>query len=282
MQDLFDLTDKVAIVTGGNGGIGRAIALALAQHGADIVVAARNEQKTATVVAEVEALGRRGIGVRCDVLRHDDISATVDTAVRELGSVNILVNNAGVGHGGQPTQSVALDTWQRVIDINLTSVFVFCQAVYPALVKAGGGKIINVGSGFSLLAGAGNAPYSASKAGVWNLTRTMALDWGSRQHPGEPDCPRVDPHRDDRGRPGGQGAGGAHRRSDTGRSFRGAGGSGWHRCLPRFRGVGFHHWYLHPSLRWPGGRHHGVASAERRHHRVADRGGGAKPPSPAA
>ena len=179
MQDLFDLTDKVAIVTGGNGGIGRAIALALAQHGADIVVAARNEQKTATVVAEVEALGRRGIGVRCDVLRHDDISATVDTAVRELGSVNILVNNAGVGHGGQPTQSVALDTWQRVIDINLTSVFVFCQAVYPALVKAGGGKIINVGSGFSLLAGAGNAPYSASKAGVWNLTRTMALDWAA-------------------------------------------------------------------------------------------------------
>ena len=144
MQDLFDLTDKVAIVTGGNGGIGRAIALSLAQHGADIVVAARNEQKTATVVAEVEALGRRCIGVRCDVLRHDDISATVDTAVRELGGVNILVNNAGVGHGGQPTQSVALDTWQRVIDINLTSVFVFCQAVYPALVKAGGGKIINV------------------------------------------------------------------------------------------------------------------------------------------
>ena len=111
MQDLFDLTDKVAIVTGGNGGIGRAIALALAQHGADIVVAARNEQKIATVVAEVEALGRRGIGIRCDVLRHDDISATVDTAVRELGGVNILVNNAGVGHGGQPTQSVALDTW---------------------------------------------------------------------------------------------------------------------------------------------------------------------------
>ena len=177
MRNLFDLTAKVAIVTGGNGGIGRAIALGLAQHGADIVVAARNEHKTAAVVSEVEAMGRRGIGVRCDVLRHDDITATVDTAVRELGGVNILVNNAGVGHGGQPTHTVQLETWQRVIDTNLTAVLLFCQAVYPELVKAGGGKIINVGSGYSLRSAAGNAPYSASKAGVWNLTRTIALDW---------------------------------------------------------------------------------------------------------
>ena len=167
----------MAIVTGGNGGIGRAIALGLAQHGADIVVAARNEHKTAAVVSEVEAMGRRCIGVRCDVLQHDDITATVDTAARELGGVNILVNNAGVGHGGQPAQTVQFETWQRVIDINLTAVFLFCQAVYPELVKAGGGKIINVGSGYSLRSAAGNAPYSASKAGVRNLTRTMALDW---------------------------------------------------------------------------------------------------------
>ena len=123
MRGLFDLTGKVAIVTGGNGGIGRAIALGLAQHGADIVVAARNEHKTAAVVSEVETMGRRCIGVRCDVLQHDDITATVDTAARELGGVNILVNNAGVGHGGQPTHTVQLETWQRVIDINLTAVF---------------------------------------------------------------------------------------------------------------------------------------------------------------
>ena len=179
LQNMFDLTGKVAIVTGGNGGIGRAIALALAHHGADIVVAARNERKTATVTGEVEAMGRRCIGVRCDVQQHGDITATVDTALREFGGVNILVNNAGVGHGGQPTQTVSLATWQRVIDVNLTSVFLFCQAVYPVLVEAGGGKIINVGSGFSLNAAAGNAPYSASKAGVWNLTRTMALDWAA-------------------------------------------------------------------------------------------------------
>ena len=120
MSDMFDLTGKVAIVTGGNGGIGRAIAIGLAQHGADIVVAARNEQKTATVVKEIEALGRRCIGVRCDVLEQDDIHNTVDRAVGELGSLNILVNNAGIAPGGEPAQTVALETWHRVIDTNLT------------------------------------------------------------------------------------------------------------------------------------------------------------------
>ena len=203
MRGLFDLTGKVAIVTGGNGGIGRAIALGLAQHGADIVVAARNEDKTAAVVSEVEAMGRRCIGVRCDVLQHDDITATVDTAARELGGVNILVNNAGVGHGGQPTHTVQLETWQRVIDINLTAVFLFCQAVYPELIKAGGGKIINVGSGYSLRSAAGNAPYSASKAGVWKPDADHGARLGRRQHPGESHCARVDPHRDDRSRLGG-------------------------------------------------------------------------------
>ena len=110
MSKLFDLSGKVAIVTGGNGGIGRAIAIGLAQHGADIVVAARNERKTAAVVDEIRELGRRAVGVRCDVLERADIDRTVATAVRDLGSVNILVNNSGVGHGGQPTHTVALDT----------------------------------------------------------------------------------------------------------------------------------------------------------------------------
>ena len=111
MRDLFDLTAKVAIVTGGNGGIGRAIALGLAQHGADIVVAARNEHKTAAVVSEVEAMGRRGIGVRCDVLQHEDITATVDTAVRELGGVKAGVWNL--------TRTMALDWAGDNIQVNL-------------------------------------------------------------------------------------------------------------------------------------------------------------------
>ena len=178
MSSLFDLTGKVSIVTGGNGGIGRAIAIGLAEHGSDIVIAARNETKTESVVKEILSMGRRCIGVRCDVLEREDIVKTVDTAANELGKLNILVNNAGIGQGGELPQDIASERWQNVIDVNLTSPFVFSQIAYPALVKAGGGKIINVGSGYSLKAAAGNAPYAASKAGLWNVTRSLALDWG--------------------------------------------------------------------------------------------------------
>ena len=178
MSNLFDLTGKVAIVTGGNGGIGRALAIGLAEHGSDIVIAARNQEKTESVVKEILALGRRCIGVQCDVLERKDIIKTVDTAVNELGKLNILVNNAGIGQGGELPQDVTSETWQNVIDINLTAQFVFSQIAYPALVKSGGGKIINTGSGYSIYAAGGNAPYAASKAGVWNMTRSLALDWG--------------------------------------------------------------------------------------------------------
>ena len=178
MGNLFDLTGKVSIVTGGNGGIGKGIALGLAEHGSDIVIAARNQEKTESVVKEILSMGRRCIGVQCDVLERRDIVKTVDTAVNELGRLNILVNNAGVSHWGERTEDVAIETWQRTIDINLTAPFVFSQIAYPALVKAGGGKIINIGSGFSHKAAAGNAAYAASKAGLWNVTKSLALDWG--------------------------------------------------------------------------------------------------------
>jgi len=177
MSEMFDLTGKVAIVTGGNGGIGRAIAVGMAQHGADIVVAARNEQKTAAVVKEIEALGRRCLGVRCDVLEQDDIINTVEMAVRELGSLNILVNNSGIGQGGEPTQTVTLETWHQVIDTNLTSAFLFSKAAHPMMVKAGGGKIINIGSMTSIFGSDWVAPYSASKGGVVQLTKSLAIAW---------------------------------------------------------------------------------------------------------
>jgi 2-deoxy-D-gluconate 3-dehydrogenase len=178
MSNLFDLTGKVSIVTGGNSGIGKGIAIGLAEHGSDIVIAARNQEKTENVVKEILSMGRRCIGVQCDVLERRDIVKTVDTAVNELGKLNILVNNAGLGQGGERTEEIAFETWQKVIDTNLTAPFVFCQVAYPALVKSGGGKIINIGSGFSHRAAAGNAAYAASKAGLWNMTRSMALDWG--------------------------------------------------------------------------------------------------------
>ena len=178
MTNLFDLTGKVSIVTGGNGGIGKAIALGLAEYGSDIVIAARNEKKTEDVVKQILAKGRRCIGIQCDVLQRSDITKTIEAAVNELGGLHILVNNAGIGQGGEPPQDISIEWWQQVIDTNLTSPFVFSQAAYPELVKCGGGKIINIGSGYSIKAAAGNAAYAASKAGLWNMTRSMALDWG--------------------------------------------------------------------------------------------------------
>ena len=178
MKNLFDLRSKVSIVTGGNGGIGKAIALGLAEYGSDIVIAARNAKKTKDVVKQILAKGRRCIGIQCDVLQRSDITKTIEAAVNELGGLHILVNNAGIGQGGEPPQDISIESWQQVIDTNLTSPFVFSQAAYPAMVKCGGGKIINIGSGYSIKAAAGNAAYAASKAGLWNMTRSMALDWG--------------------------------------------------------------------------------------------------------
>ena len=178
MKNLFDLTGKVSIVTGGNGGIGKAIALGLAEYGSDIVIAARNEKKTEDVVKQILAKGRRCIGIQCDVLQRSDITKTIEAAVNELGGLHILVNNAGIGQAGEPPQDISIEWWQQVINTNLTSPFVFSQAAYPAMVKCGGGKIINIGSGYSIKAAAGNAAYAASKAGLWNMTRSMALAWG--------------------------------------------------------------------------------------------------------
>ncbi len=173
----FDLTGKVAIVTGGNGGIGLGIARGLARAGADIVIAARNEEKTAGALAEIEALGRVCLGVRCDVTRREDVDKTIEAALQKFDHVNILVNNAGYGGVTGRPQSIKEDEWDCMIDINLKSVFVFSQAIYPVLVKAGGGKIINLASIYSLFGGPLNAHYSASKGGVLQLTKSLAAAW---------------------------------------------------------------------------------------------------------
>lgn len=176
MQHPFDLTDRIALVTGGNGGIGRGIALGLARAGADVVVAARDEGKTTAVVSEIAALGRRCLGVRCDVRDRDDIARAVEAALAEFGTLSILVNNAGIARGGPP-ESIAQEAWDAVIDTNLTASFLCAQAVYPAMVAAGGGKIINIGSEYSLFGSAAVVPYSASKGGVIQLTKSLAVAW---------------------------------------------------------------------------------------------------------
>jgi len=172
----FDLTGKVAVVTGGNGGIGRGIAIGLARAGANIVIAARNEAKTRSVIAEIRGLNRRCVGIKCDVNNYDEIEAAVKTTLYELGGLNILVNNAGVSGGGLP-QFIPEEEWDRVIDTNLKASFRLCQAAYPALVESGGGKIINIGSEYSIFGSALVIHYAASKGGVIQLTKSLAVAW---------------------------------------------------------------------------------------------------------
>jgi 2-deoxy-D-gluconate 3-dehydrogenase len=173
---LFDLKGRVAIVTGGNGGIGFGIARGLAQAGASIVVAGRNAAKSAAAVTALEGLGVKSIAVEVDVRDEAACRAMIARAVEAFGRVDILVNNAGTNIR-KPPQDYELAEWREVLDTNLTSAFVCARAAYPAMTKAGGGKIINIGSMLSIFGGAVMAPYGASKGGIVQLTKTLACAW---------------------------------------------------------------------------------------------------------
>ena len=172
----FELAGSVALVTGGNSGIGRAIAIGLARAGADIAIAARNEEKTARVVKEIRDIGRRVIGARCDVTKRDHILATVQAVNDTFGKLNILVSGAGIATGG-PAERLSEEVWNMVIDTNLKGSFLMAQAVYPLLVANGGGKIINIGSEYAIFGSPFSLPYSASKGGVVQLTKSLAVAW---------------------------------------------------------------------------------------------------------
>ena len=175
---LFDLTGKVAIVTGGNGGIGLGMARGLAEAGADIAIVGRNETKSNAAVAELKQNGSKAISIVVDVTDKAAVTDMVELVVRELGRVDILVNNAGINIR-KPPQALSLDEWDRVIGTNLTSAFLCSQAVYPAMKAAGGGKIINIGSMMSIF-GASFAPaYAASKGGIVQFTRSCACAWAA-------------------------------------------------------------------------------------------------------
>src|SRR6266536_6696615 len=175
-MDLFDLHAKVALVTGGNGGIGFGIARGLAQAGADVVVAARNEAKNAAAVAELEALGVRSLGLRVDVTDGKQVEQMVAESVRRPGGLDILVANAGTNVRRAPHE-YSLEEWHHVVDTNLTSVFACCQAAYPEMKRRGGGKILTIGSMTSIF-GFDVAPiYAATKGAVVQLTRSLASAW---------------------------------------------------------------------------------------------------------
>lgn len=174
----FDLTGRVAIVTGGNGGIGLGMARGLARAGASIVVAGRDEAKSRDAIREIEQTGAKAIAISVDVTDKTAVAAMVDSTLKHLGRIDILINNAGMSVR-QPAHVISLEDWETVIDTNLTSAFICTKAVYPAMKQTGGGKIINIGSMMSIF-GAGFAPaYAASKGGIVQFTKSIAVSWAA-------------------------------------------------------------------------------------------------------
>ncbi len=175
-MNLFDLTGRVAIVTGGNGGIGLGMARGLAGAGATVVVAGRNGSKNAAAVAELQGLGAEADAVAVDVADAASCRAMIDHAVAAHGRLDILVNNAGTNIRKQP-EDYALEEWHQVIDTNLTSAFVCSQAAYQPMCGGGGGKIINIGSMMSIFGASFAMAYAASKGGIVQLTKSLAVAW---------------------------------------------------------------------------------------------------------
>jgi 2-deoxy-D-gluconate 3-dehydrogenase len=172
----FDLTGKAAIVTGGNDGIGRGIAIGLAAAGAGVCIAGRNETKNEQVRAAIEQAGHAAISTVCDVNVEKDIQAAIAATEEAFGRLDILVNNAGIAELDAP-EHMSDEAWDSVVETNLSSVFKFSRAAHPSLTRAGGGKIINIGSMYSIFGSPFAASYAASKGGVVQLTRSLAVAW---------------------------------------------------------------------------------------------------------
>ncbi len=179
MGNPFDLTGKVAIVTGGNGGIGLGIACGLAQAGASIAILGRNEAKSREAVRLIsEATGAAALVVTADVTEPEDVERAVAETQSAFNRIDILFNNAGINIR-KPPQDLALDEWTNVLDTNLTSTFLMAKAVYPAMKRAGGGKIINTGSMTSIFGSSFAVAYASSKGGIVQLTKSLALAWAA-------------------------------------------------------------------------------------------------------
>ena len=173
---LFDLSGRVAIVTGGNGGIGLGMAMGLAEAGASIVVAARDEGKNAAAVSELEGLGAEAIAVRVDVTQEASCRAMVQAALERFGRLDVLVNNAGTNVRKQP-EAYSLEEWHLILETNLTSAFMCSQAAHPAMRQAGGGKIVMIGSMMSIFGASFTSAYAATKGGIVQLAKALACAW---------------------------------------------------------------------------------------------------------
>jgi NAD(P)-dependent dehydrogenase (short-subunit alcohol dehydrogenase family) len=170
------LKERVAIVTGGGTGIGRAIAIELAELGADVVVASRDPQHLEPTAADIRALGRRALAIQTDIRIPAQIEALAEQTVAQLGKIDIQINNAG-GQYPAPAADLSVEGWRSVIDLNLSGTFYCSQVMARQMMRADGGVIVNIVANFGLRATPGLAHSAAARAGVINLTRTLALEW---------------------------------------------------------------------------------------------------------
>ncbi len=182
IQQLFDLTGKTAIVTGGSRGLGKEMAEGLAEAGASVMLCARREEWLTETLDEFRGRGFQAEGKTCDVAKADDVQAVVDETINKFGKVDILINNAGISWGAMP-EDMPLEKWQKVLDVNLTGCFLMAQACGREMLKNNSGSIINIASIAGITSSA-NGPfysgYAASKAGLIGLTRELAASWGRR------------------------------------------------------------------------------------------------------
>ncbi len=174
---MFDLTGKVAFVTGGNGGIGLGIAKGFAQQGASVALAARDLPKTDRSVREIENTGGSAIGLECDVADRASVQSAIDATVDRFGGLDIVVNNAGTNRRSDEPHLLSDEDWRYVIDVNLTGMHSVTSLAYPHFAERGGGKIINIGSMMSIFGTAYAAAYAASKGGVVQYTKSCAVAW---------------------------------------------------------------------------------------------------------
>jgi NAD(P)-dependent dehydrogenase (short-subunit alcohol dehydrogenase family) len=176
--DSFALPGRRVLVTGGNRGLGRAFALALAEAGADVAIVARDAGRNAAVVAEIEARGRRALAVQADITVRSEVTAMVDEVTAAFGGIDILVNNAGIAIH-RPALEVPDEEWQQVMDLNVTALWNCSTAVARGMIDAGGGVIVNVGSMSAQIVNRPQwqASYNASKAAVHHLTKSLAAEW---------------------------------------------------------------------------------------------------------
>ena len=177
-SDLFDLSGKVAIVTGSTKGIGRAMVKGLAEAGASVVVSSRKQDLCEQVAKEIEAAtGAEVLPLACHVGDWDAIPAFVQAVVERFGRIDVLVNNAGINPLNMTPTDMTIEFWRKVFSVNLEGPLRMSQQVAPVMRDGGGGSIVNIGTMAAYHAGPGICAYGASKAGLKNLTRTMAMDW---------------------------------------------------------------------------------------------------------